>query len=419
MTIKRAYYLDAYTDQFAATVAAVFPRPEHQAVDLTLDQSFFYPTSGGQPHDLGSIEDWPVVDVFVDEATQTVVHRLEAVTKQPIVNQKVGAKINWKRRFDHMQQHTGQHILSQAFVEVAEADTIGFHLGAESCTIDLNKFQLNKAVISAAESLANRIVFENRPVSIRFVSLDEMAKLPLRKRPKMLDDQIRLIEIEGFDLNACGGTHVHHTGEVGIIKVNKIEKRKEKLRVEFRCGWRALAHYQTIENAAIRLSSDFTTSIEAVPAAAQKLQKENKQLQKQLKAAQKSLISSRAAALVKSFIRPTSPELDFEVLVHCVDRTTSTSDLRQLANELTKPPDRITLLAHPDGAVVFKKSANLPGHLGELLQETLKNGVEGSGGGGPDFAQANLTQASKEQIDLFLAGAKTKVISSIKQGLEI
>src|SRR5207248_1258434 len=202
----RLYYTDPYLREFDATVQRVETRGGRALV--TLDRTAFYPTSGGQPFDTGTLGDLPIVDVVDDEHDGSVKHVVENAADVR-VGQTVHGVIDWPRRFDHMQQHSGQHVLSAAFDKLFGVRTVSFHLGAAVSTIDLAR-EMTAAEIAAAETGANRVVWEDRPVSIRFADAEEAARLPLRKEPAR-GGVLRLIEVEGFDLSACGGTHVART----------------------------------------------------------------------------------------------------------------------------------------------------------------------------------------------------------------
>jgi alanyl-tRNA synthetase len=250
---KRLYYDDAYLTQFKARVIEQSPYKDRFAV--VLDQTAFYPTSGGQPFDQGMLDGVNVVDVLVDENEDRVLHVLTAPVAEPPA--EVLGEIDWDRRFDHMQQHTGQHILSQAFIEVAQAETVSFHLGADSATIDVaGARRPSPADMEQAELLANKIVWEDRPVTARVVSPEELADLPLRKPPTVTED-IRVIQVADFDWSACGGTHVARTGEIGLCKIVKWENRGAETRVEFRCGLRALNDYAQKNNMVNHLAAGF------------------------------------------------------------------------------------------------------------------------------------------------------------------
>ncbi|MBC7224597.1 MAG: alanyl-tRNA editing protein, partial [Anaerolineae bacterium] len=227
----RLYYDDPYLTEFTARVVERLEWDGHPAV--VLDRTAFYPTSGGQPHDTGRLQDVRVVGVEEDPEGR-VVHLLE----RPLQADEVRGQVDWARRFDHMQQHTGQHILSQACWRTLRAETVGFHLGEEAATIDLDVPDLDLAALERAEVLANDIVCQDLPVHTAFLTDDEAATLPLRK-PPAVHGKIRVVQVEGFDASACGGTHVRRTGEVGPIAVVRVEHRGRESRVHFLCGHRA------------------------------------------------------------------------------------------------------------------------------------------------------------------------------------
>src|SRR5438128_9258541 len=239
MTTERLYYTDCYLREFEASVVAAEPAP--QGCRVYLDRSAFYPESGGQPSDRGTLGGIPVLDA-VDEG-DAVAH---LVGRKP-ESETVRGEIDWLRRFDHMQQHTGQHVLSAAFEHLFRVRTVSFHLGADVSTIDLAR-ETTAAEIEAAEREANRVVWEDRPVTIRFASAEEAASLPLRKEPKR-EGTLRLIDVERFDLSACGGTHVARTGAIGIIAVAAWERFKGGEGVEFLCGGRALDRFGSLRDA--------------------------------------------------------------------------------------------------------------------------------------------------------------------------
>ncbi|HYA18541.1 MAG TPA: alanyl-tRNA editing protein, partial [Bryobacteraceae bacterium] len=231
MTTERLYYIDCYLCDFEARVLKVEPGP--QKFRVYLDRTAFYPESGGQPMVCGTLAGVPVLEVLEDG--DAIVHILE---KRPD-GDPVHGEINWPRRFDHMQQHTGQHVLSAAFEKAGHYKTVSFHLGSDSSSIDLDSDRLGRRQIEEAEDLANRIVFENREVRISFRPAAEAGRMDLRK-PTLREGDVRLVEIDGFDLSACGGTHVRRTGAIGLIAVRKFEGMKGLTRVEFLCGGRAL-----------------------------------------------------------------------------------------------------------------------------------------------------------------------------------
>src|SRR3989441_8887916 len=258
----RLYYTDSYLTEFDATVIAVERHGERLAV--ILDRSAFYPTSGGQPHDTGTLGGLPVTEVIEDDDDR-VLH----VVSGPITGVVTGS-IDWPRRFDHMQQHTGQHLLSQAFLQALGAQTRAVHLGAELSTLDLDLADLPAVAAGQAEDLANRIVFEDRPVQIREVDESELPGLGLR-RPAKKRGRIRVVDVQEFDRSACGGTHVRRTGEIGTVKLRRWERFKGGIRVEFLCGWRAL-HDTRWKNALVGdLAAKFTVKDKEVPEAMERL----------------------------------------------------------------------------------------------------------------------------------------------------
>src|SRR5438445_2088609 len=249
---ERLYYTDPYLREFDGTIVRAEPRDGRTHV--TLDRTAFYPTSGGQPFDTGALGGFPVVDV-VDEDDGSITHAIDGGAGLQ-AGEIVHGAIDWTRRFDHMQQHTGQHVLSAAFDHLFHVRTVSFHLGAAVSTIDLAR-EMTAADVAAAESEANRVVWEDRPVAITFADSEEAARMPLRKEPNRAG-RLRLIEVDGFDLSACGGTHVARTGAIGVVAVAAWERFKGGQRIEFLCGGRALTRFRSLRDtaaAAMRLLS--------------------------------------------------------------------------------------------------------------------------------------------------------------------
>ncbi|NTU65634.1 MAG: alanyl-tRNA editing protein, partial [Chloroflexi bacterium] len=263
---------------------------------VLLDRTAFYPEGGGQPSDRGTLNRVAVVDVQTREADDEVLH----VLSTPLAEDEVTGTVDHARRFDLMQQHTGQHILSQAFIHTANAETISFHLNPDpnegALTIDLNTAAVTPQEIDRAEDFANTIVYENRPVIARFVNDEDLPALPLRKPPQV-DQAVRIVEIQGFDWSACGGTHVARTGEVGLIKIVKLEKRGAETRVEFRCGHRALIDYRRKHQLINQVASDLTIGFWELDQAIGRMQAEAKAARKQLAEAEARLQQVEAREL--------------------------------------------------------------------------------------------------------------------------
>jgi len=240
----RLYYHDSFLHEFEGEVVEVVPSSTINARHgIVLDRTAFYPTSGGQVFDTGWIEDGAGGRMRVTQVEDTedgrVVHYLEA-EKAPGKGTRVRGMIDEERRRDHMQQHSGQHVLSAAFVRLFNMPTVSFHMGDEACSIDLDTPVLKPEQVEKAEALANQVIQENRPVAIKFVRQDEAQSLGLRKVPIVDKAELRLIDIADFDLTACGGTHVQGTGQIGSILLRKVERVRQGWRVEFVCGMRAV-----------------------------------------------------------------------------------------------------------------------------------------------------------------------------------
>jgi alanyl-tRNA synthetase len=292
---ERLYYHDAHATEFDATVISIVPIPGTPTRrGVTLDRTAFYPTSGGQPFDTGTLGAARVVEV-IDDDDGGVVHVVEG--EVPVG--PVHGRIDWSRRFEHMQQHTGQHVLSAAFDRLLHVGTVSFHLGSASSTIDLAR-EVTADEIARVEREANRVVWEDRPVTIRFADADEAARLPLRKESRR-EGTLRLVEVEDFDVSACGGTHVARTGAIGIIAVAGSEKFKGGTRLEFLCGERALSGFHALGDsvaASVRLLSVLPAEL---PSGIERLQTDARELRRQIKDLQTRLAGHEATGLARSW----------------------------------------------------------------------------------------------------------------------
>ncbi|MGA7221106.1 MAG: DHHA1 domain-containing protein [Candidatus Sulfotelmatobacter sp.] len=397
----RLYYHDSFLYGFDAEVRAVIesPRPA-----LVLDRTAFYPTSGGQIHDKGWINfsELPTssavdptanssarfrVTEVADSEDGHVVHYLEAPVKGIRPGDRVQGRIDIARRRDHMQQHSAQHVLSAAFVQLFNMSTVSFHMADDYCSIDLDTFSLTKEQVESAERLANEVVLENRVVDIRFVSRDEASTMGLRKLPPAERDQLRLIDVRDFDLSACGGTHVASTGQIGAILLRKAEKVRQGWRVEFVAGQRAVSiarrDYATLtETAAL-----FSAHIYDVPQQARKSLDEIRSLRKQREQSQEDLAEAQAVAFLSEISEQNGRKL---VVKTVADR--DLGFLKLLAQKLTRQPFAvIALLASesPQPALVFAQSAGQPYDMGALLKQTAAQ-LGGRGGGSKDLAQGGI-----------------------------
>jgi alanyl-tRNA synthetase len=385
MPTERLYYHDSFLFQFEARVEESIVRGDTHGI--VLDRTAFYPTSGGQLHDTGRLvlvesnEEVPVLEV-ADVEDGRVVH----VTQSALVQgAKVRGEIDATRRIDHIQQHTGQHVLSAAFIQLFNMATVSFHMGAESCTIDLDSQSMTAEQMEQSERLANEIIAQDRPVAVRFVPLEEAQELGLRKLPPKQTGDLRLIDIKDFDLCACGGTHVRATGQIGCILLRKAEKVKQGTRVEFICGLRAISmarkDYSTLTEAAALYSSH----IHELPQQVRKSLEEAKSAAKAEHKLLEELAELQAEKLVAAAAG--SPRL---VVVVFPDR--DAVFIKLLAQKLTAgKPDVVALLASGSGqtTLVFAQSTGLKSNMGQLLKQTLAE-RGGRGGGSAELAQGGL-----------------------------
>jgi alanyl-tRNA synthetase len=386
----RLYYTDPYLRAFDATVARLDRRDDRLLE--TLDRTAFYPTSGGQPFDTGRLGPLTVVDV-VDEEDGSITHVTELRTEnlELRTGDAVHGEIDWVRRFDHMQQHSGQHVLSAAFDRLFAVRTVSFHLGGAASTIDLAR-EMSPAEIAAAETEANRIVWEDRPVTVRFVDAEEAARLPLRKEPAR-GGTLRLIDVEGFDLSACGGTHVARTGGIGTIAVASWERFKGGQRLEFLCGGRALGGYRLLRDtvtASVRLLSVLPAEL---PAAIERLQADAKEKRRAMDGLQRDLAGYRADELAAGAEETATCRL----VARAVDA--DANGLKALATAIVAKPGFLVVLVSPftPALAVIARSADVNVSSQKLLASLIAE-FGGRGGGRPELAQGGGLIATPESI---------------------
>lgn len=388
----RIYYTDSLLSTFDAVVASCDTNGD--APRVVLDRTAFYPTSGGQPHDVGTLGDARVLDV-IDEDDQ-VVH----VVDRPLrVGAPVQGCIDWTRRFDHMQQHSGQHILSAAFDRTAGVRTESFHLGTAHCTIDLAR-EVSAREIGAAEEAANAVVWEDRPVTVRFVSESDAAALPLRKE-SLRTGTLRLVDIAEWDLSACGGTHVPSTGRVGIIAVAGVEKVKGGSRISFVCGGRALASHRAHRERVDGLVRLLTVAPDDLRASVERLQADLRAQQKTIR----DLQSQVAASLAQTLVAGAEPMGSFARVI-VAQPGWDAGALKTLASALVAGPGHVAVVlgsGSPVPVVVARSSDVSFAANVWLTQATSVLG--GKGGGRPELAQGALTGA----VDAILVFARETV----------
>ncbi len=386
----RLYYHDSFLHEFDAHVLSV--AADGDRVVVALDRSAFYPASGGQVFDTGWLEAIPAPDgasrlhvreVAEDEKTGEVLHIVEGDAALFQIGMQVRGMIDSERRRDHMQQHSGQHVLSAAFEKLYGFATVSFHMGDESCTIDLATDSVGAKQLRAAEKLANEVIAEDRPVEIRFATPDEARSLGVRKIPDTTRDKLRLIDVRDFDLNACGGTHVSSTGQIGVVLLRKNEKVRQGTRVEFVCGLRAVAtargDFETLTDAAAL----FSTHIREVPQQIQKWQDEIKAAQK----AQHRLLEEVAELKAEQMLRTAAPRGSAKLIVQYFAER-DLSFIKMLAQKLTKSEPAVVFLAcgGAQPSLVFAQSSGLANDMGVLMKQTVQ-ALGTRGGGNRDMAQ--------------------------------
>lgn len=391
---QRLYYNDSFLHDFRASVldARELKREGNQSVwTLKLDRTAFYPTSGGQPFDTGRFTtesksgvplEVAVEDVFEDEQGE-IWHRVNKVVPP---GAEVRGFIDVQRRLDHMQQHTGQHLLSAAFVRLLAAKTVSFHLGEEISTIDLEIPALSRDDLLRAERLANEIIAENRPITIRYATREQAQTMGVRKLPERTGE-IRLIDIQDFDLNACGGTHARSTGQIGGLMLRRTEKVKQGVRVEFVCGLRAVASsrrdFETLSEASALYpcaSSDLSNNIS-------KQREELRQVQKRESRLLEELAEFKSAELLRNAQADAAGR---RWIIETFDDR-GAAFVKLVAQKVTKNKSVISLLASAQDpiTVIFARSSDLQSDVGSLLRE-LVTAAGGRGGGGKDFAQGGI-----------------------------
>jgi alanyl-tRNA synthetase len=408
---KRLYYDSSEIHEFDSVVEDVAPSSSEQPRPaIILRETAFYPTSGGQVHDTGWLtiegaERLRVAEV-ADAEDGRVLHYLEAPPKLPLAGAAVHGSVDSERRRDHMQQHSGQHVLSAAFVELYQMLTVSFHMGEDYCSIDLATPSVSSEQIAGAEKRANQIVFENRPLRIRYVSRAEAEKLGLRKLPPAERDELRLVEVTDFDLSACGGTHVSSSGQIGSILLRKSEKVRQGTRVEFVCGNRAVRmarrDYSTLSEAAAL----FSAQLWDVPEQIRKSVEENKQVCKQKDEALDELAEVMALADLHS-----QPEMNGRKIIVRVFSDRDIAFAKLFAQKVTRTATpAIALVAStvdPPGLVFAQTPGGTPGStadMGALLKQVLSS-VGGRGGGSRDFAQGGVPAGSNVDVERLLREA--------------
>jgi alanyl-tRNA synthetase len=399
---RRLYYEDSFLKEFSARVVYCEKLPPDMSAGITgtawglmLDRTAFYPTSGGQPHDLGKIGDANVLDVR-DEGEEI----LHIVDRKP-TDPDVDCCIHWPRRFDHMQQHTGQHLLSAMFQERFGRATVSFHLGSEVCTIDLRGPEPTEEILEGAEKTANQIIFEDRAVTMRYGTAEQLAQLGVRKEVER-SGILRAIEIEGVELQPCGGTHVKSTGQIGLVLTRRCTKIRQDWRVEFVCGQRAekaaRGDFGLLREAAEKLSC----APEDVVASASRALAERDLHFKSYRGVLERLAEAEATLGLQPI--PASPN-GLRVFSRVLDDASS-EYLGLLATGIAKWEKAVALLAEKDsGQLLFAQHPSAGKDMNELLKQVFGK-LSGKGGGTRDFARGKLANPGQAHEAIKAAEAR-------------
>lgn len=401
MPCEKLYYTDPYQQKFTATVDKIIDLPDGR-FGVVLDRTAFYPEGGGQPSDTGLLDDIDVISV--SEKNGEIIH----ITAVKPRTGTVHGHINWSRRFDHMQQHTGEHLLSAAFLRLFQAENIGFHLGVDSVTIDVTLDNLSQEEADAAEKCANEFVFANLPIGSHHVSQDQLPGFALRKPPSRQFASIRLVEIKTVDCCPCGGTHVKSSGEVGLIKIRSWERKGGAIRVDFVCGWRALAEFSATSSVIQQLSARLSSPPAEIAAAVEKQLAKSEALTKALYAAKQELIRNLATLLYDKAESINGAKL---VVRSCPEYTPQ--DLADLAKALFELGPAVALLGstNPDQNkthLLFSAASAANLDMAVLLKTVLPD-IQGKGGGNAQRAQGGGVFTADLEDLLQKVGARLKV----------
>jgi len=404
METEKLYYQDPYLKEFAAQIIATIPLPNGHW-GIVLDRTAFYPESGGQPADQGTINGQAVL--HVSEEQGEIIHE----TAQALAAGAATGIIDWPRRFDHMQQHSGEHLLCGAFNQLLGTANVGFHLGQETSQIDLALENLSPETALQAEELANRMIYENRPVKAGFVAKEELSSYKLRKELTKEFALIRLVDIEDFDCCPCGGTHVARTGEVGQVKILSWERKKNGIRIDFVCGSRALRDYQEKNQLIAQLSARLSASSAQLLPAVERLNQLLEVQGRALKVSCQELNKYKARDMLSE-----APEFLGVKLVKSVLEGVEASQLNDLAARLSLEPQTAALLAGISPGrekvyLVFARSPELKLEMNQLLKTALPY-IEGRGGGTAVLAQGGGPRV--EQAESCLAAAEAALRTALE-----
>lgn len=389
MTTHRIYYDDSFARDFEAKVLTCEPcvHGTTPAWEVVLDETALYPASGGQPFDRGKLDDANVLDVR-DEGDE-IIH----IVDRELQPGPVHGCVDWPRRFDHMQQHTGQHLLSAMFQERFGRPTVSFHLGAELSSIDLRGAEPTLEILEGAERAANRIIFEDRPINVRYGTQEQLAQMGVRKEVERTGI-LRAIEIEGADLQPCGGTHVRRTAQIGTLLVRRCTKMRQDWRVEFACGARSERLARNDFRSIARAAANLGCAPDDLPDAAARVVSERDANFKELKSLLQRLAELESTASLESTAVVAG---NARVVVRAFDEGTQADYLGFYSTQLAKSEDVIALVGHKgSGQLIFSQHPSAAKDMNALLKRTFEQ-FTGKGGGSRDFARGKVNDGA--QVD--------------------
>ncbi|MGG4469836.1 alanine--tRNA ligase-related protein [Paenibacillus alvei] len=385
---NQLYYSSPYMSSWTTNIVKTLHKDGKEYVVLA--ETAFYPEGGGQPSDTGTINGITVLDVQKED-DGTILHLVE----QEITGQTAECIVDWEKRYDHMQQHTGQHLLSAVLHEWKDIATVSFHLGTDYTTIDIDIEELTASDLLEIEALCSKYIFANKEIKTYFVTEAEAAALPLRKLPSVTG-KLRIVEIDQIDYSACAGTHVARTGELGFIKLLKTEKHRNQTRLFFLCGHRAMKDYQVSQTILTALSDKFRTNKEMLADRIDKLEKEKKILNSELEASK----LENAAFLAEKLTSNTD-----SIVISASFAHKPLKDLQLLAKTIIKEKDYIAILAsESDKKLLIQHNGSQSISCGALLKELLAE-INGKGGGNNTQAQATFDseQDLKKAMDSLIS----------------
>ena len=378
---ERLYYHDCYLRDFTASVVEV----SDGGMVAYLDRTAFYPSSGGQPFDIGTLGSAIVKDVV--DMDDRVAHHLD----RPVAPGPVEARVDWARRFDHMQQHTGQHLLSAVFEELFRMKTLSFHMGAEVSTIELGTPSLEPAQIAAVEQRANELIYENRPVAISFEDAEAVEGL---RKASGRAGTLRIVSIDSLDRSACGGTHVRRTGEIGSILIRKLDKVRGNVRVEFVCGLRSVTRARLDFDALTAVARAYSCALDEAP----KTAAANVERVQELDKVRRKMAGELAAFEGQALYSATAP--DANGIRRATRRGAISEDTRDFANAFTAGGKAVLLhLCDDPPSFLLAASKDSGLNAGAVVKEVLAE-VGARGGGSPVSAQGSApTHAALAEVE--------------------